>query len=515
MQRLHLIAQFVGNSVQNKEFKPIAQFTISVDYLNSAIYNLQMKFQQMMDKLNQLKLQSSQQSGGDNLPPATSATTATVHPLNAMNLKQLQQQEETRRRSQAQSNAQIPAAPTTGQPPFAIPGAASPSGTPQYPQLPPALTQKELKLPPSKKRKPNQQGSAASTPAQAQGTPGPSSSPQLIKTVPIPAKKSAEFGAFKCPVSDCHHHKDGFKTDIELVQHVTQAHKPKEEVIEDALAFALSGLAQSFGLDEHGKPKSPPEGTGSSKPTHVAPPMQATGSRQGGTPAIKGEGTPATGVTPMARGHSQFGGKSMSPGSNVVKDAQTTGAKATSGKAVASAPKTEGPKRVEDMTMEDTLMVKDPWDDSPVSFSAIRDTFGAADPGFAAIDSNGMDELLAAWVSSDAYTSSLPDFGAEYEEAFSTIQPSAARSSSDSSHSPGKSSDVSKAGGPSVPVERTSSQESWIDVVKEKSTEKPVEVVGDGIEQIDLGNDMHWMIQDDEPWQELDWEKLVAEDQVE
>ena len=114
-QRLHLIAQFVGNSVQAKEFKPISHFTISSEYLNSAIYNLQMKFQQMMDKLNQLKNQSSQQAGGDAVTPGAPTTATTVHPLNAMNLKQLQQQEERRRRSQVHGSSQIPAAPTSTQ----------------------------------------------------------------------------------------------------------------------------------------------------------------------------------------------------------------------------------------------------------------------------------------------------------------------------------------------------------------------------------------------------------------
>ena len=378
------------------------------------------------------------------------------------------------------------------------------------------MTQKELKLPPNKKRKPNQQGSAASTPAQAQSTPAPTLSPQAAKATSTLGKKGAVSGPFKCTVVECVHNKDGFKTDAELVQHVSEAHKPREEIIEDALAFALSGMAESFGLDEHGKPKPTFKETSSRNSMHGPQLAQASASRQGPA-AVKAESTPAAGATPMARGPSQFGGKSMSPGSNSSKTPQLAALKGAAVKVGSTDRKPEGEKTGNESSVEDALVAKDPWDESPVSLSVIQETFGGLESDLPTFDSNGLDELLATWASSDAYTNCLPDFGADYEDAFSALRPPTptGKSSSLASNSPGKSSNASKTDGSSVPVERTSSGESWIDIGKDRDDERPVEVVSDGIGTLDLGGSMAWVVQEDEPWQELDWEKLVAEGQVE
>jgi hypothetical protein len=73
-----------------------------------------------------------------------------------------------------------------------------------------------LKFPPAKKRKGNQQESAASTPAQALGTPGSIPSPQLTKLASPETQRQQGIKAgveaaltFKCPIEICEHNKKG------------------------------------------------------------------------------------------------------------------------------------------------------------------------------------------------------------------------------------------------------------------------------------------------------------------
>lgn len=259
-----------------------------------------------------------------------------MHPLNAENLQQQQQALQMARKASLQRHhsardSRPPAAPTSSQPPFPI-GAASPHGVPQA-YGPNDLTQEKLNWPPAKKRKPNQPGSAASTPAQPLGTPGSTASPQLTKLASpetqrqggIKVEVEAMF-TFKCPNDSCEYNIKGFNSQTDLDRHTTEIHEMKEPHIEDPLSWALESLAHGLGLDSNGKSKSKAPDSSTTQRTAGAPNMQATPSKQGETPKPKHEaGTPVTRTTtPMVRPPTQTG---SSPAPSLLKTPQTTNIK--------------------------------------------------------------------------------------------------------------------------------------------------------------------------------------------
>lgn len=242
-------------------------------------------------------------------------------PLNAANLHQQQQQLNNLHKRNNSRSSNTPAAPTSSQPPFAF-GATSPHGTPAYAGKT-TLKQEDLHIPARKKQKQN------STPVPGQGTPGSNASPQVSKAVSPDMKrqqsdiKQRSKPSLCCSEPECDRHNIGFETPEALKAHTQEEHiRP----LENPLKYVQENLAGTLGLDSQGQTKKP---VASQPPESgpAAPKMVATGSRQGQTPTIRGENTPA-GATPMNRQvsmnrqSSATGGKTTQPSKAVPgKDA--------------------------------------------------------------------------------------------------------------------------------------------------------------------------------------------------
>ena len=236
--------------------------SVTPDELDKLLQNLHRVFQFIMHRTAQRHNQAAQPSAQQRSPMPQQGHQVQPAPapnmLNAANLQQLAEAEQrARRESRERQQGRPPAAPTSLQPPFPI-GASSPQGVPQaYGHS--ELTQDKLKFPPQKKRKQTQPGSTASTPVGGQGTPGPTSSPQVSKQpapdIAKPGGKETAEPAFKCQDPNCSFSKTGLKTQNDLAKHVTAAHRPQEPPINDPLGFATENLAQYLGLDKDGHSK--------------------------------------------------------------------------------------------------------------------------------------------------------------------------------------------------------------------------------------------------------------------
>ena len=271
---------------------------------------------------NKQNAESGMQGVNSSQLPGVSKTHGAMAPLNAANLHQNQQVElqnlqAARQTSMQRNNSnrdnRAPAAPTSTQPPFTF-GATSPSphGIPQA-YGPNGFTPDKLNLPPAKKRKGNQASSTATTPAQTLGTPVIDASPQLTK-VPSPEtrRQSATANRVRCPVADCAMSKRDFALTEDLAKHTSEAHKVKEPIIEDPLAWALESVRFGLGVTEDGKPKSGENGAKKEKTEQTSHEIKTSVSTQGLTP-MKQEAT-----TPMSRVSTQ-NGPQQAAGSN--KDA--------------------------------------------------------------------------------------------------------------------------------------------------------------------------------------------------
>lgn len=323
----------------NIDYNLVDGFTISPEELDTSINKLRKYFNFVMQKMLPQKQNTCQsQAIAQHQQPSQpqrpqQPPQAQMHPLNAANLQQQQHDLQMARRASLQKHhstrdSRPPAAPTSAQPPFPI-GAASPHGIPQA-YGPNELTQEKLKFPPAKKRKGNQQESAASTPAQALGTPGSIPSPQLTKLASPETQRQQGIKAgveaaltFKCPIEICEHNKKGFTSQVDLDHHTVEMHETKEPLIDDPLSWALESVAFGLGLDTNGKRKLPIDDATATEKAGGAQKMQAAPSRQGQTPKPKqGAPTPAAGTTtPMARPPTQ---SAPSPTSSLLKTPQAT-----------------------------------------------------------------------------------------------------------------------------------------------------------------------------------------------
>lgn len=334
-QRVLLVQQYQGT-----EYNPSDKFTISPEELDASISKLHRYFKFVYQKMIEQKENNGQDPARQPQPSQPQAvqqpSQARMHPLNAENLQQQQQDLQMARKASLQRHhsardSRPPAAPTSAQPPFPL-GATSPHGVPQA-YGPNDLTQEKLNWPPAKKRKPNQQGSAASTPAQPLGTPGSAASPQLTKLASPEMQRQAGIkvdveatSTLKCPNDSCEYNTKGFTSQPELDRHINDRHETKEPPIQDPLSWALESLAYGLGLDSNGKSKSQIPDSKTTKRVGGAQNLQATPSKQGETPKPKHEaGTPATRTTtPLVRPPTQTG---SSPAASLLKTPQTTNMK--------------------------------------------------------------------------------------------------------------------------------------------------------------------------------------------
>lgn len=299
----------------------VDQFTITPEELDNATQTITDVLRTIMEKAQEKNKQSAEsgvQGPNSSQVSGVSKAHGSMVPLNAANLHQNQQVElqnlqAARQISMQRNNSnrdnRAPAAPTSTQPPFTF-GATSPSphGIPQA-YGPTGFTQDKLNLPPAKKRKGNQASSTATTPAQTLGTPVINASPQLIKvSSPETRRQSATGNRLKCPVVECALSKHEFATTEDLAKHTSEAHKVKEPVIEDPLAWALESVRFGLGIAEDGKLK-PGENSVEEKIELGSHEMKKSASAQGSTP-MKQEVN-----TPMSRVPTQNGPQQV-PGSN-------------------------------------------------------------------------------------------------------------------------------------------------------------------------------------------------------
>lgn len=314
---------------RDKDYNPADHFNISPEELEASIAKLREYFALAMQKVLQqkhLQAQGIQQSVQDRQSQPPQVSQGRTPELNAANLQQQQQALQAAaqlklQRNESHRHNRAPAAPTSTQPPFLL-GAQSPDGTP-HAYGPTVLTQDQLKFPPPKKRKPNQHGSAASTPAQVQATPASSSPPQMAK-IPSPEaqRQQAVPQIFKYPVGGCDANKNGFSSQAELAKHTADIHEPKEPLIEDPLAWALESFRLGLGLDAHGKMKPRKEEAKAENKALEAPKMKLSASQQSQTPMKQEVGTPAGQTAlPMSRAPTQTG---PSPASQMLKTPQAS-----------------------------------------------------------------------------------------------------------------------------------------------------------------------------------------------
>ncbi|PBP28971.1 hypothetical protein BUE80_DR000094 [Diplocarpon rosae] len=247
--------------------------------LGAMVKALSEKFPNMRKPEGAIRMQQSSSQHEPQIPT----------PLNAANLQQQQHQLNKlhQRKDSRSSHAPAPAAPTASQPPLQF-GAPSPHGTPAYAGKT-TLKQEDLHIPARKKQK------QSGTPGQ--GTPGPTSSPQVAKAVSPDVKKPTQ-PSLCCSEPQCDRHDIGFESQEALMAHTQEDHiKP----LNDPMKFVKENLTATLGLDSQGKPQPPTSNvTPDTGSTLAGAKITASGSREGQAPTAKGETAPVE-ATPMNR----------------------------------------------------------------------------------------------------------------------------------------------------------------------------------------------------------------------
>ncbi|CRG85849.1 Cell surface glycoprotein 1 [Talaromyces islandicus] len=346
------------------------EFNISPELLKKALGTVRDMFGAM------IKTVRSQQQRS-NLPNAQVAGgQSNVAPLNASNLEQHQQQEEAKRARRVQ-NQNVPAAPTSAQPPFPL-GDPSPQGVPQA-YGPGGFSPDKMKIPQSKRRKQSHPATPATPTAPAPGA--------------LPKAETAKQGMFKCSVPECEYHNKGFATHVELERHVEENHKAKEE-ISDPLQYAFEGFDSALGkpVDEMDLVKEEkPAAAVASQPISLH-----TAKRDG-----KVEGVPA----PLGRVVSQADTKPVSPTSQQLLTPRSNVSKTTkpptSNQVSAKAEKDAAVKPAQE---EKTPMAD--WTDSTVSLFSIQDAFG---PSLKEESLNFGPDLFDEFVNADMFMGKAED----------------------------------------------------------------------------------------------------------
>lgn len=366
LQRFLLKAQYKDADT------PIDNFTISSDELEKSCNMLHRSFTHIMHRIAQEKAEKAKAKGDTphnsqewlpNQQPAKQQPPV----LSAANLQQHQNNMQAERQASVQKSSnnsnRAPPAPTSDKPPH-TPwiGAQSPHGVPVY--GPNELTQDNLKLPTSKKRKTNNQpASSASTPAQQASTPLQKPSP-LGNKIPSPEVQRLHAPTIhKCTDPSCSSGTVGFATQSELEKHMVDMHEPKEPVIEDPLQFSLEQIRFALNLDGNGEPKSKVDDA--AVQTNMGSSAMRKSASMQGTPAMKQET-----ATPMSRVPTHTG---PSPASHLLKTPQATNSIKTPVSETKSLPKDAVSKDTTNTPLITTA--DDPWAFSLISPSTIHHAF--------------------------------------------------------------------------------------------------------------------------------------------
>lgn len=323
--------------------------------LQSMVEDLSKNFPEMMKG-------KPQQSARTQAAPTSKAPAQISQPvpappvqLSAANLQQQQQQlnqQQQMNKMHQRSNSRsshAPAAPTSAVPPYQFgAGSPTPAGVPAYATKQPQVTRESLHIPAKKRQK------QESKPGVGQATPGSNASPNLTKAVSPEVKRQAEpkqppKPSFTCSEPDCERYNIGFESAEAL-----QAHNQQEHTIGDPLQYALQNLGSGLNLDAQGRAKIPPVSHDATV-GHTAAKMSVSGSKQGQTPNMKTETTPAA-ATPMNRQ------VSMNRQSSSAGTKQGAPSKATPSKDVAktTANQKDASKQQAAQPSKETA-VEDPW----------------------------------------------------------------------------------------------------------------------------------------------------------
>lgn len=372
-QRLMLAQQY-----RDADFNPIDRLTITPEELDECVKMLSKYFTFIMSQVvSQKNLASAQgqtvnpQSSQQAPTKSTASVQADAAPsLSTANLQEHQKILQSARQASVQkshnnhSGNRAPAAPTSPQPPFPL-GGQSPQGVPtKYAHRANELTQDKLIFPPNKKRKSNQPPSAASTPAQTHTIVTTKSPSQANKVIPREAPRSkATTTMIKCPVADCQAKINGFSSQADLDNHVSEFHEPKEPPIEDPLQWALEQMRYGLGLDENGDPKPQQAEVKREKDVPEATKMKKSGSSQDQI-TIKQESS-----TPMARIPTQTG-TSKTPQALVDTKIAMSTVSSTSNN-----PKISNSKLINSEGKNERSPSPDPWASSLVSSEVITEVW--------------------------------------------------------------------------------------------------------------------------------------------
>lgn len=401
--------------------QPVDNFTMSLEELTSFKEEMHKYFAFMMktfqsgaanNKAKAVQMAQMAQMGQSGQPAqAVQSTPTQPQKLNAENLQQHQAAYNAQRvaehKHQANQGNKAPAAPTTTVAPWSL-GEHSPQGVPIiYADTKPSMTRDDLRLPPGKKRKPNQAVSAASTPAEVKNMPATKASPLTKVDSPNMQRAPVLPTLMKCPVVNCQSSGKGFATREELDKHRVNAHEPKEPVIKDPLdaaAYAIESLRLVLNLDGNGNLKTVAQTT---KEDTAAPVMKTTASSQGQN-AVKKEA-----ATPMSRNPTQTG---PSPSANLLRTPQAGAGMKT--------PASEGKSTVKDTvsaankasaaTQSSAALAADPWADSHVRPEWFQEVF--SDVG--SLNRPVPQEVITGWLERNPITPpTSPSSGGEDKDS--------------------------------------------------------------------------------------------------
>ena len=478
--KMHLFPQYTPTSIKAGTWEPVDQFSIGADYAETAVKDLLARFNHVMARVGPQQPAANAASPSD----ATSSL-----PLSADNLKKHQDMQAAQRAKRPAQEA--PPAPTVSRPPFTFTDPPPRGqGTPRYAPagLKQGLQQEDLKLP-SKRQKKTHQDNAASTPIGGQAT--PAMSPQTAKA------KVAEAVSFKCIVAGCPFQAKGFATKHDLDQHSNVAHKSVEEPIDDPLSFFLESARDGLGLDESGEPKAK-----SKTETLKAPEMQKTISK---TSVIDSRPlTPTPSSAAMAKGASQTSGAKDAP----PNSSQLAGTKGRPVKETVGAEVTD----------------HQAWNTSKVSFSDLQNTFGDLVSGRPRTSlnhhdplraNNDMGEFMDQFMESEAWTK-MQETAVNVENASSRATESPAQHSDRGQGS----TDSSKGDDVFIKIgaEDTELSESWAlpelrldPVAGAEGADEADEWMKMDFEDASTGDSMDIAGHMDFEWKEVDWDRLLAE----
>jgi hypothetical protein len=257
-------------------------FTIPLPTLEAIIQGFKELFPKVMASLSQLAGRGRSEQGsqaGPNWAQSQQQQPPIPPPAGRSTLK-----------APAGRGDRAPAAPTTDKPPFSFATGPSPPPlrVPHYAESPaPTLTPDKLTLPPSKKRRPNNEAGASAAPTQAPNEAGTATPPKASAPPQIPQTQLP----LQCTVPGCG--SEGFENAEALAKHFGAVHEPKPD---NPLVWVLECIRAGLGLDADGKPK-PREAAPNMEKAASAQSMKLSASAQGFSPAMKAEGS-----IPMSRG---------------------------------------------------------------------------------------------------------------------------------------------------------------------------------------------------------------------